>query len=98
MSQNVVANDQIRPTMIAGDRRATLPIQESNNGRNAFFHRNLGDVGCGLDAENRYAARNKVLKEITVITRHLYHLARGAEVQSLDHRLGISPCMFNPAR
>jgi hypothetical protein len=61
------------------------------------LERDLRDVCGGLDTENGDPARVKVLQQIAVVGRELNHTTVLAQPERVDHLLGITTAVLEPA-
>jgi hypothetical protein len=95
--QHVVAEQEIRPALLGGDRGRGLPAEELDGRRDALGDRGLRDVRCRLDAATRHAARDEVLQQIAVVARDLHDQRLRAELQPPDHRFDVAPGVLHPA-
>ena len=93
-------------TLLPAMRSACLPsrdelrgeprAEEVHPGRDALVDRDLGDVGCRLDAEHGHAERQKVLQQIAVVAGELDDQAVGAKPEARRDHLAVGLARGRP--
>ena len=96
MREHVVGDEQVRGLPLRCKRAGKRGAEKTVDSRDPFALRNGGDICRGLNPQHGDAALPDELQQIAVIARHLDHVARRGQSESIDHCRDVAPRMFDP--
>src|SRR4051794_16979202 len=96
LGENIVADDEIGPAPLGDETSSQIEAEECDERRNILGTRRLGDIGGGLDAGNRNAEGQKVLKQVSIIAGDLKDLAIGPKAEPLLNYVAVLARMLYP--
>ena len=98
MSEDIVANQQVSPPSVGMQHPRCLRAKKSHNGFNAFFLLCMkSDVRCRLNTQDRNTFIRKMLEQISIIARNLYHESIFIEPEAIDHHRSVASRVLNPS-
>src|SRR5690242_591633 len=96
LRQDVVADDEIGPPPLRHKAPREIEPEELDQCRNIPAAGSFRHIGGGLDAQHRYAVRQEMLKQISVVACDLDHLAARTKAKAADDHLAVSTRMLDP--
>jgi hypothetical protein len=97
LSQDVVAQQQIRRLSRVCEFASRFDAEELDERGHAFFDGDFGDVSRGFDAQGGNLARNEMLEQIAVVAGDFDHVTLAMELKTLNHPLCVNAGVFHPA-
>ena len=83
MRQHIIGDSQVRGETFGDQRMRRLLAEKGDPRRDALVLGELGDVGCGLNAQRRNPFLANELEQIAVIAGDLDDARLGAEIEPL---------------
>src|ERR1700751_3272161 len=89
LCQDIVANYQVRCLSAGNHLLRGMAPEELDKGGHPLFLSRLGDVCCGLDAEDGNSFFQKILQQITVVAGQFDRKAPWSKVETLGDHVDI---------
>ena len=97
MRQDVIGSDQVRGVAIVQQAPGGIGIEKSNLCFHALFPGSCRAISGRVNAQNRNASIEEMLKKVAVIAGDFEHLRLWTQPKPLDHGVSVMIGVMDPA-